>query len=102
MVYGHIDSHYHGHDPTPEEAKAMERGEKVVREARNVLPEYYKKRAYELYSQGADGVCIWDGFFNIESTIQLGDRDKLYLWQRWVGSSENRTEMFLTDNKSAN
>jgi hypothetical protein len=99
VVYAHIDSHFGGHDPTPEEAKALERGEKIVREAKNVQAEYYKKRAYELYSQGTDGVYIWDGFYNLGSITRLGDRDKLYLWQRWTNPSENQSEMFFTQNK---
>ena len=82
-VYCQIDSHYGGHDPTPEEDRARARGQKVDSGSKNVTPFYYRSTAYDLFKQGADGVFIWDGFFNLGSIYQLGNRDALDIWYRY-------------------
>ena len=82
-VYCQIDSHHSGHDPTPEEERARARGEKVITEAKNVTPFYYLRTAHDLFKQGADGVFIWDGFFNLGSAYQLGNRDELDIRYRY-------------------
>ena len=92
-VYCQLDSHYNGHDPTPAEERARARGEKVVVEARNVTEEYYRKTAYKFYAEGADGVLIWDGFFNLGVVPELGNRDKLYEWNCYELAARQHKEV---------
>lgn len=68
-LFCQIDSHYGGHDPTPEEERRRARGEKVRTEAGRVTDHYYRLTASEFYRQGTDGVLVWDGFFNGEHSV---------------------------------
>ena len=96
-VYGEIDSHYGGHDPTPEEEAARKRGEKVDSGSREVTIDYYRKRAHDLYRQGSDGVMIWDGFFNLGIVHRLGDRDGLDEWYRFERPARAYSETVLIE-----
>lgn len=97
-VYCQIDSHFGGHDPTPAEDRARAAGRFVASGSHNVTPFYYRYTALDFYRQGADGVFIWDGFFNLGSTYRLGHRDDLDVWFRYeVPASRVRETLRFPD-----
>jgi|GEM_PF-3257196 len=84
LLYGHVEGHFGGKDPTPKERMAALRGEKMPKRGGGpVSIDYYRERAYKLYQQGADGVLPWDGFMDQGIITQLGDRDALYEWYHY-------------------
>jgi hypothetical protein len=82
-VYGHIHAHFGGKDPTPEDERRQAKGLPVLRTGSVMTQDYFRESAYRLYSQGAAGVSIWDGWMYPAIIGQLGDREALSRWH-WL------------------
>ncbi|MCK5803340.1 MAG: hypothetical protein KAI66_10930, partial [Lentisphaeria bacterium] len=79
-VYGHIHAHFGGKDPTPDEERARARGIRMPRTGGGVERDYFMAKAFKLYSQGAAGIYIWDGFFYPAVADLVGDPDRVAQW----------------------
>lgn len=62
-----------GHDLTPEEDRALAQGKKVDVSRRTLSLREYLERALRWYSQGADGVHIFNDPHNYEVLASIGD-----------------------------
>jgi len=66
-----------GHDLTPEEDRRLARGEKLKLERGSLSTRQFAERALRWYSEGADGIHIFNGPGDIETLKILGSVEKI-------------------------
>lgn len=78
-----------GHDLTPEEDRKLARGEHVERTRSHLSTTDHCRRALRWYSQGADGVHIFNGPVEFDTLYHLGSAAKA---QAYLETAEQQAE----------